>query len=203
MTRDQGIVFEALRRSWWVVLLALVFAVAAAAWMVSRETPQYAAEALLVVVPDRDLDDPSDVLRSLDALERRTILATLAELPGRAETERAAGGALGWDAAKLRRYWIGGSVVPRTNLLRIEVRGPEAEATARLATAAAHATRRDADRLYKVYSLRLLEEAEAPRRPIRPQPRRSLVVAGIVGLFLGLAAALGIELLRRRRGTDA
>ena len=77
-------------------------------------------------------------------------MATLAKFPGRAETKEMAGAELGWDAATLRRYWVGGSVVPQTNLLRIEVQGPDAEGAARLATAAADATRHEADRVYRV-----------------------------------------------------
>ena len=198
MKTDQGILFDAIRRSWWLPLLAIAVALGVAAWITAREEPQFSAEAFLVVAPDRDIEDPGDVIDSLDTLERRTILATLAKYPGRAETKRTAGARLGWDASTLRRYWIGGSVVPQTNLIRIEVRGPDAEGVAELATAAAHAARRDADRVYPVYSLRLVEEAEAPRQPIRPQPRRTLVVAGILGLFSGLAAALAFELLRGR-----
>ncbi|MDX1632760.1 MAG: hypothetical protein R3234_12900 [Thermoanaerobaculia bacterium] len=198
MAESAGIVWDGLRRGWWLLLLALAGAVAVAAWATNQETPQFAAEALLIVVPDRDLEDPSDILRTLDTLDRRTVLATMAEIPGRAETKSAAGRELGWDTSDLRRYWIGGSVVPQTNLLRIEVRGPEAEPVARLATATARATGREADRLYPVYSFRLLEEAEVPRDPLRPAPGRSLTVAGILGLFLGALAALCLELYRRR-----
>lgn len=199
MGGSEGVVFDALRRGWWLLLLAVVVALGAAGWLTGREDPRFAAEALLIVVPDRGLEDPSDVLRSLDTLERRTILATLAEIPGRTETKRRAGGDLAWGESDLRRYWIGGSVVPQTNLLRIEVRGPQAEAAAQLATAAARATGREADRLYPVYSFRMLQEAEIPRDPIRPDLGRSLTVAGILGLFLGAAAVLGLELYRRRK----
>lgn len=181
------------------MLATVIVAVGVAWWVGSRQEPQYAAEALVLVAPDRSLENPSDVLRSIETLERRTVLATLAKIPGRAETKEKAGERLEWDASTLRRYWIGGYVVPQTNILRIEVRGPDAEGTAKLANAAAHATRREGDRVYRVYYLRLLEKAEVPRRPIRPQPGQSLVVAGLLGLFLGLGAALGLELFRRRR----
>lgn len=198
MANDEGLLFEALRRGWWVLLVAILFSVGTAWWITSREEPRFAAEALLVVAPHRNLKDPSDIIRSIETLERRTVLATLAKIPGRAETKELASAELGWDTATLRRYWIGGSVVPQTNLLRIQVQGPDAEGAARLATAAAHATRHEADRIYRVYYLRMLEEAEVSRRPIRPQPGRNLLVAGVLGLFVGIGAALSLEILRRR-----
>lgn len=198
MASDQGLLFEALRRGWWILLVAILFSVGSAWWITSREEPRFAAEALLVVAPHRNLKDPGDIIRSIETLERRTVLATLAKIPGRPETKELAGAEMGWDAATLRRYWIGGSVVPQTNLLRVQVQGPDAEGAARLATAAADATRHEADRIYRVYYLRMLEEAEASRRPIRPRPGRNLLVAGVLGLFIGIGATLSLETLRRR-----
>ncbi len=198
MATDQGLLFEGLRRGWWIVLVAVLFSVGTAWWITSREEPRFSAEALLVVAPHPNLKDPSDIIRSIETLERRTVLATLAKIPGRAETKELAGSELGWNAAALRGYWIGGSVVPQTNLLRIQVQGPDPEGAARLATAAAHATRHEADRIYRIYYLRLLEEAEVSPRPIRPQPGRNLLVASVLGLFVGIGAALSLEVLRRR-----
>ena len=197
--RESGIVFGGLRRGWWIVLLATLIGLASAWFWTQRERPRYLASATLVATLSSSIDDTSDVLRGIETLERRTVIATFAEVPGREETKQKAAERMGVEPSELRAYWIGGAVIPHTNLLRVDVRGPDPELAARVADAAADVTRRESRRLYRVYTLRNLEAATPPRRPETPDPTRNVVVGGILGLFFGLALALAAEALRSRR----
>ena len=170
-----------------------------AAWLTARQTPVYAAEALLAVTPSSEVESAEEVLDSIEALERRTVVATLARIPRAPETKERAAERMGVDPREVRYYWIGGSVVPSTNVVRIEVQGPDPELAAELADAVAATTRREGRRLYRVYSLRDLARAEVPRRPVRPDARRNAAVAAVLGLFAGLLGAAAIELLRGPR----
>jgi uncharacterized protein involved in exopolysaccharide biosynthesis len=190
---------RALRRGWWIVLAAVAVALAAAAILTARQRPVYRAEALLVVTPSSEVREPDEVLDALETLERRTIVATLARVPAAPETRDAAAERLGVEPGELRAYRVGGSVVPNTNVVRVEVQGPDAERTAEVANAAAVVTRRHGRRLYRTYSMRELARAEPPRRPVRPDGRRNLAVAGILGLFVGLLAAAALEAVRSPR----
>jgi len=187
---------RALRRGGWLVLAVTAVAVAVAWGLTARENPTYQASASLVVTPNTEVEDITDLLRSLETLERRTVVATFARLPGSPETRDAAAQRMGLEPRDLRYYWVGGAVVPNTNIVRIDVYGPEAERTAAVANAVARVVRREARHLYQIYSLREVARAEPPSRPVRPDLQRNLLVAGILGLFLGLLAALGLEALR-------
>ena len=194
---ESRVVLRALARGWWIVLLALVVALAVAAWLTGRERPTYSAEALMVVVPSTEVEATDDLLDSIEALERRTVVATFARLPRSPQILDDAARRMGVERRDVRSYWVGGSALPNTNLIRIEVLGPDGERAAELANAVADATRREARRLYRVYSLRDVARAEPPRRPVRPDRGRNLAVAAVLGLFVGVVGAIAVEAMRR------
>lgn len=199
---DAKVFRGAFRRRWWVPLLLAAAAVAAAGVSTAGQQAVYTTHATLVVTPSSRVSDTTDVLRSLETLERRTIVATFARLAARAETRDRAAEAMGVEAGELRRYRISGSVVPNTNLIRVEVRGPEAETVATLADAAGEVIREEGRRLYRVYSLRTVAAAETPRRPARPDRQRNLVVAAVVGLFIGVLGAVALEAFSTRGSSE-
>ena len=190
---------RALRRGSWLVLIVVLVAVAVAWWWTSRQSPTYQASTSLVVTPNTEVEDTTDLLRSLETLERRTVVATFARLPASSETAAGVAERLGVEAREIRYYWIGGAVVPNTNIVRIDVYGPDPERAADVANAAARVVRREARHLYQIYSMREMGRAEPPSRPVRPDARRNAVVAAILGLFLGVLAALALEAVRSRR----
>lgn len=217
-------IFRGLRRQWWIVVLLAAVAIVAAAFFTSRQRPIYRATTSLIVVPNTEVRGTGDVLRSLETLERRTIVATFAKLPAsprvrdrvmarfRQQEPQVPGGAqplrfepspevtalLQRDPQALRGYRIQGSVLPYTNIIKIEVEGPNREVATEVANAAAYFTTREARRLYRIYTMRTLEEAYASRTPIHPDPKRNYLVAGVLGLFLGVAGALAVEGARGR-----
>lgn len=191
---------RALTRRWWVVLLAVGLAVAAAAWATSRQTPLYRASTTMAVIPNSEVSGTEDVLRSLDTLERRTVVATFARIPSAAETRADAARRMGIDGKAIRSYQLRASVLPNTNIIKVDAEGPDAKRVADLANAAAAVTRREARSMYRIYTMHPLEKAVPPRRAIHPTPARNYLIAGILGLFLGLAAALLLERLSAPRG---
>ncbi|HUP50389.1 MAG TPA: Wzz/FepE/Etk N-terminal domain-containing protein [Thermoanaerobaculia bacterium] len=190
----------ALRRWWWVIVLLLAAALAATAFLTARQQPVFASSALLVVAPSSEARDTSDFVRGLDTLERRTVVATFARIASTLEVREAVAKELDASPRMVRGYRVTGSVVPNTNIIRIETEGPDAEMAARIANAAAEITAKEARSLYRVYSMRLLARATPRRRPTYPDPQRNYLAGGTVGLFLGIAAALVLD---RGRATNA
>lgn len=189
---------RALVRGWWIVVAAALVA-AGGAWLASSwETPVYKASATLVTAPSSTIEDTGDLLDAVEVLERRTVVATLARVATTRETRRRAADRMGVEPDSIRYYWIGSTVLPSTNIVRIDVIGPEPERTARVADAVAAATRRDARGLYKIFTLRHLDEAEVPRDPERPNPGRSALIGAALGLFFGVLAACVVEAVRSR-----
>lgn len=186
----------ALRRWWWVVLLLTGIGVGTAWVITSRQQPVYESSAQLIVAPSSATTETSDILRGLDTLERRTVIATFARIPATLEVREAIAEQLGINVREVRKFQVRGSVVPSTNIIRIEARGPEPEMAAMIANAAAEITADRARSLYRVFSMRHLARATPRRTPTFPDPQRNLLVGAAVGLFLGIAAALAIERLR-------
>ena len=186
-----------LRRQAWVIGLVWLLTIAGAAWLTAGQPRVYRASASLVVAPDWRIEDSADVLRSLETLERRTVIATFARLPAAPDQRAAAAEEMGVDASDLRGYRVSGSVVPNTNVLRIDVDGPEPGRAAEFANALAGVTAGMVPALYRTFTLRPLERAAPRTQPIQPDTRRNLLVAAIAGLFLGLGAGVAGEYLRR------
>lgn len=190
---------RALTRRWWIVLLVLALALGAAAWATSRQDPVYRASTTMAVIPNSEVSGTEDVLRSLDTLERRTVVATFARIPSTAETRADAARRMRIDGKALRGYQIRASVLPNTNIIKVDVEGPDRRRVAELANAAAATTRREARHMYRIYTMHPLEKAVPARHPIHPTPARNYLVAGLLGLFLGIGAALLFERLRSPR----
>ena len=186
----------ALRRWWWVVVLLIVLAMVTAFVVTSRQESVYESSAMLIVAPSSETREAGDILRGLDTLERRTVIATFARIPPTLEVREAVALELGVEPKAVSPYKIHGSVVPNTNIMRVSVEGPNPETAATIANAAAEITAAEARQLYRVYSMRILARATPRRTPTFPDPQRNLLVGGAVGLFLGIAAALVLDRAR-------
>ena len=184
---------RALTRGWWIVLLMIVIALGVTALVTARQDVVYESSAMLVVAPTSETNDPGDVMKSLETLERRTVIATFARIPGTLELREAVGRQLKIAAAP---YRIHGSVVPNTNIIRIAAEGPKPDVVAAVANTAAELTTREARSLYRVYTMRLLARATPPRKPRSPDPQRNYLVGAAVGALLGIAAALAADRAR-------
>jgi capsular polysaccharide biosynthesis protein len=186
----------ALRRNWIVIIVLLAVTLIVTAIVTARQTPVYETAAQLVVAPSDATTDPADLVRALETLERRTVVATFARLAATDESRTAVAQSLKLDAKRARAFRTQGSVVPNTNIIRIDTRGPDPKLAAAIANATAARTATEAAALYRLYSLRFLARATAPGGPAYPDRRRNFLVGAAVGLFLGVATALARERLR-------
>lgn len=187
----------ALRRNWILAVAVLAIALVVTAVITARQIPRYESSAQLVVTTAASTTDAADVVRALETLERRTVIATFARIPSSDDARNAVANALKLDASTARRFRTHGSVVPNTNIIRIGAEGPNPQVVAAMANAAAELTAREAEALYRVYSLRFLERATPPRAPVHPDRQRNFLVGGALGLVLGVVAALSAERMRR------
>jgi len=194
-----GSALRPLRTWWWVILLTVGASMGVSAWLTARQKPVYRATTTLVVTPIAEITDTGDVLRSLDTLERRGVVATIAKIPSAPETMDAVARRLDVDPASLRGYSLSASVPPYTFLLKVECTGRDPKTVAEVADAAGRVLDQRAREFYRIFTLPELAAAERPRGPIHPQPRRNQVVAALLGLFVGVVAAYGFDGLRGRR----
>ena len=177
-----------LRTGSWVVPIMLALSVGTALVVTSRQIPTYSSVATVALVPGASVAEGPDLLRSLETLERRTVIATFAQIPLADRIQLAAARDVALPGDSLAAYRTLAFVIPNTNLIRIEVEGPDPARTAALANALVTATAAEAKAMYRVFELTALTGAKRPAAPVAPTPRRAVALAGILGAFLGLAA---------------
>lgn len=195
-------VLRALRAGWWLAPVVLVASLAGAWYFESTEDerPVYRAVATVAAVPHPSVNNNIHVLRAVEVLERRSMVATLSRIPTSGNIRRAAAKRLETPVREFRAYRIRTSILPNTHLIRLSVQGPDPERAADLANAVAAISEQEATGYYRVFALRVLDRANVPGRSITRESRRAFVVAGILGLLVGLVAAYGYGVLRLRAG---
>jgi uncharacterized protein involved in exopolysaccharide biosynthesis len=189
----------ALRTWWWAGLAVPVLAVGSALYLTGRQARVYRAEATVAVMPAPEITNPAEVMRGLETLERRTVIATLASMAGTREARYDAAGRLGLHPSDVAGYRVQASVLPSTNIIRITVQGGDGERVSLLANELLTVLAGRVREMYRVFAMEPLEVAQPARQPFHPDPVRNSTTAGVVGMFLGLLLTLLLEFLRARR----
>ncbi|HEX8253336.1 MAG TPA: hypothetical protein VF846_09330, partial [Thermoanaerobaculia bacterium] len=187
-TSDQ--IVRAVIRHWPVVAIAAVAAMLLS-WLFSAVQPKrYRATAIGAVAPLVDKLETTDVLRGVDALERRVVVSTIAALAATPLTSKAA------IPPSLEGYNINATVVPNTNLFNINVEGGDPKQVAAIANRVPSALAPAAISMYKLYGVSLVAPASAPSGPFLPRTGRAAIAGLLLGTIVGIAFAF---LLDRRR----
>jgi capsular polysaccharide biosynthesis protein len=173
-----------IRRQWLVVLTATA-AVMLLAWLFTVTQPKlYRATAIAAVTPlTAELTD-TDVLRGIEGLDRRVVVATVAALAMTPETLRGTGSA---------GYSIRAAVLPNTNLFRIEVDGRSASEAAEIANQIPTLLAAQTRAMYRLYGVALISEATPPQKAFAPRVGRAAVAGVLLGLVAGIAIAFFVD----------
>ncbi|MEN8206878.1 MAG: hypothetical protein ABFS24_12820 [Pseudomonadota bacterium] len=177
---------DCLRSGMGLLLLCMLASLAASALVTSQLTKLYSAEVRLIVTPNSRLEDSRDLLRSMETLERRTIIATFSRLPKETALVEAA-----LDQIKQphdAEFDLDTRVLPNTNIITLKVTSENAEFCTLLADQLAAKTVELAPGLYRIYSLRKISPASKPTRPSWPSWRTNLLAGAVIGMVLGLLA---------------
>lgn len=186
----------ALIRHWKVIAAATAAALIATLIVTAMQERVYETSAHLIVAPATGTRNTSDVIRSVETLDRRTVVATFARMTSTSGVQRSIAASLSLPPERAAEFDTRASVVPNTNVIRISVSGPDPRLAAKIANAAASFTARQAEALYRIYALRTLSEATPPENATYPDPSRNLTIGLALGLFIGIAAALTLERFR-------
>lgn len=183
-------VVRAVIRHWPIVVIAALAAMLLG-WLFSAVQPKrYRATAIGAVSPAVDKLETTDVLRGVDALERRVVVSTVAAM---ASMPVVTGKVI---PSSLHGYSVNASVVPMTNLFNVNVEGGDPKQVAAIANRVPDALAAPAISMYKLYRVTLVSPATVPRAPFLPRTGR----AAIAGLLLGCVAGVAFAwLLDRRR----
>jgi len=189
--------FRMLQRNWWLIILTAMVALTVSLTLSYLATPQFSAVARFIIVPSSSLTSGADVVRSLDTLDRRSVVATYAEVMNSSRILENATNFLNLDmAATLKDYSIQAVDLPDSSVLELIVSGPDPQLAAQLANAIGFQSITFTRSLNLIYELNFLDTAIPPLLPFSPEPLRDGVVAVFLGLAVGAILAVVSEQIR-------
>ena len=195
-TRDLHGYVQVVRRRWVLIAVCFALCVLAGAAYTLRATPQYASTAeLFISTPSSDSSGQDAYQGGLFSEQRVQSYADL--ITGKALAQQVVDD-LGLDrTASSLTHQISSAVVPDTVLLDVTVRDPDPAAAQRLANAVAFKFTRYVQGLetpvnQEVSPIKatVVDSAGLPLTPVSPRPVRNVGLAALLGLLLGLGAAL-------------
>jgi diguanylate cyclase (GGDEF)-like protein len=187
---------EMFRRNWWMIALTALFALNASLIASFLATPLYASNSRFIISPNPSLLSGRDVITSMEALDKRSIVSTYAEFLNSRRIYDETIAALGLDPNVAKKYDITTVVLPDANILQMTVSGPDPNIAATLANALGQRAIEYISKLYSAYDISVLDPAKPASSPFSPQPTRDAGLALILGLVGGAALAVVSEQVR-------
>lgn len=187
---------QMLRRGWWIVVLTALMAVNIALLADFITTPTYQASTKFVLSPSNDTLAGRDVVTSLEALDKRSIVSTYAEFINSRRIYLEALNVLHLTEIQMEDYTIQTVVLPDANILELTISGPDPQLAALLANTMAQGAIDYISLIYRAYNISVLDAAVPPLEPFTPQPVRDASLALALGLVAGAALAVLSEQIR-------
>ena len=187
---------EMLRRSWWIIVLTVLVALNAALVASFLATPLYSSSTRFIVSPNPSLLTGRDVITSMEALDKRSIISTYAEFLNSRRIYQETITILGITNDTAKEYEITTVVLPDANILELTVSGPDPVIAARLANSIGKRAIDYISLLYSAYDISVLDPAIPASSPFSPQPVRDASLALILGLVGGATLAILSEQVR-------
>ena len=183
-----------LQRGWWIIVLTALAAFNLALFNAYNTTPLYRARAQFLVSPGPTLlaGAEDDLVRGIEALDKRSIVSTYAEILGSKSIYDSTVATLQIDPETLSDYQRTAIVLPDASVLELTIDGPNPEMAALLANQVGERAINHIKGLYLIYEINLLDPATPPSEPYSPVPIRDAAIA----LFLGGMAGLFLVVLR-------
>lgn len=181
---------QMLRRGWWIVVLTALASLAVSLALSYTAVPQYRATARFLISPSPSLTSATNVIDSLNTLDRQSVVSTYAEIMSSTKIQTDALNFLKLAPANLVDYTIQAVVLPSSSVLELNVTASDPQRAAQLANAIGFQTIDFAHRLNQLYDLNFLDQAVPPVLPISPNPARDAGVALGLGLIAGVALAV-------------
>ena len=193
---ELNLYLQYLRRGWWLIVLTVLVATSVSLLVSYFTPPRYETFIRFVLAPNPDIFSSSwDLVSSLDTLDRRSIVNTYKELLasptvyGQAPEITAMG-------PELEDYNISSYVVPDSNVIELDVEGPDAHQVTLVANAIGNQAVKYINELYPVYVFSVLDRPVTPLKPVSPQPLQNAALAALFGGIIGTALAFTKEQLQ-------
>ena len=180
-----------IQRGWWMIVISALLAVNfSLIYSYYIAEPKYEAVARFIVSPNLQNTDSRDMVNSLEALDKRSIIATYAEVLNSYQITNQALAMLRKDPADFAEYTYSATLLPDANIIRYSVQGPDPEVSAMLANSIGQYAIDYVRKLYIVYNIDFLDKATPSDEPYSPRPLQDAVLALLVGVVIGVGLAV-------------
>jgi capsular polysaccharide biosynthesis protein len=180
-----------LSRGWWLILLTMLIALELAMASDYLATPIYRASARFAVSPNIALmSSSSDVLNSLDTLDKRSIVDTYAEFLNSDRIFSQTLSSLNIAASSMTKYTRTTVVITDSNILELTVEGTDPNTVALLANSVGENAISSIKALYSTFDISVLDPAVPSNIPVRPVPLNDASIALALGLLIGCVLAV-------------
>lgn len=199
-----------LQKGWWVILLTALVALASSVAVSFLTIPQYSATARFIIIPSSSLKTSSEVINSLNTLDRASVVATYVEIMNSDKILVDSLTFLNVNPDSIKDYTIQAVALPSSSVLELTVTGPDPKLVADLSNAIGQQTIIFANSISFILVINFLDAATLPTIPLTPQPLRDAGLALVMGIFIGsIFAILGeqfripFETFRQRLNIDS
>lgn len=180
-----------IRRGWWLILIAALVAVnLSLLYSYYLTQPTYEAVARFIVSPNIQNIESRDLVNSLEALDKRSIISTYAEVLNSREIIQDTLRLLGVDQSQFDTYQTYVTVLPDANIIRFSVQGPDPQVATTLANGIGQNAIDFIRNLSVIYNIEFLDQATVPSEPIQPKPLQNAGLALLVGIVVGVGLAI-------------
>lgn len=168
------------RTRWVPIVITIAAALLVAAIVAAALPKRYRATAVGVVAPVTSSLSPSEAFHGVEALDRRSLVATVAALPSTSWSQKS-------------DYDISTAVLPNTNLIRIDVDASSPEMAASVANTTLNELGIQTTSMFKYYGVTPVTRALPPAAPASPHRMRILAAGLLIGLLLAAGVAYALE----------
>jgi len=183
-------------RKWKSILLIFLVTFAATAFLTFKADPVYRATTTFIVSLSVVSEDDRTTISAIDTLSNRVEIATTyAKVAKSRLIQDLAVKELGLSSSQASGLTVSTQILAGTNILEIAVEGRDPAVVRDYADTLGRQSVLYGQKLYEIYALEILDVAQLPKKPIKPNIPTNLVLGGVFGLILGFAFALFMEYL--------
>lgn len=178
-------------KRWWIIISILAVTVISTLLLTNNQTPIYSASATYVVSPSPEVLNGTSFLSGLSVLGGQpTVANTYASIASSSSVKENAGQVLGLSPAQAKNLSVDSRVQAGTNVIEITVEGIDPLLVQAFANKIGESTIEYIGKLSGVYEMKILDSANPPEDPIRPNLKLNLVLGIALGLVLGIGVVL-------------
>jgi diguanylate cyclase (GGDEF)-like protein len=184
-------------QSGWKLIIICGLIAAAIALMISLNTlPLYQTEITFLISPSPNLPSSRDAVSALAALDTLKIFSTYGDVLISERVYETSLKELNLTPNDLKDYHRLTTLRPNSIILVLTVEGPDPAIASKLANMIGKKGIEFINAYFDVFQINILDPAIDPLVPFTPQPIRSGLMAGGIGLFIGLILAIFREQIR-------